>query len=92
MTSQRSLQDIRNKFVYLMRTDPPEQLDPLPREPLAPVFDRWVARRFTADEVNTLFRVEVECGEQVLSEWFGEVLAAAGLADTWASASSRAAS
>ncbi len=78
MTSQRSLQDIRNKFVYLMKTDPPERLDPLPREPLAPVFDRWVASRFSSEEVNLLFCMEMEFGEQALSDWFEEVLAAAG--------------
>ncbi len=79
MTSERTLQDIRNKFVYLMRTDPPERLDPVPREPLAPVFDCWVARRFSWEEVDLLFRMELEYGEQALSRWFAEVLAEAGL-------------
>jgi hypothetical protein len=74
---ERALDDIRRKFVKLMRAEPP--LEALPREPLAPVFDRWVAARFTADEVQVLFRVELEYGEHAIGEWFAEVLYEAGL-------------
>jgi hypothetical protein len=75
---ERALEEIGRKFVRLMRSDPPPHQVP-PREPLAPVFDRWVAKRFTADEVQVLFRVELECGERAIGEWFDEVLYQAGL-------------
>lgn len=79
MTIEHNLEGIRAKLVHLMRTDPPDPFDPVPREPLAPVFDRWVARRFSGDEVNLLFRMEMELGEQALAKWFEEVLTEAGV-------------
>ncbi len=79
MTNERTLHEIAKKFVHLMRTDPPPRLDPIPREPLAPVFDCWVATRFSWEEVSLLFRLELEQGEQALCRWFEEVLAEAGV-------------
>lgn len=75
---ERALDDIRRKFVRLMRSEPPPVA--VPREPLAPIFDRWVAARFTAEEVQVLFRVEIEYGERAIGDWFAEVLHDAGLA------------
>jgi uncharacterized protein (DUF2236 family) len=72
------LDDIRRKFVLQLKLDPPPVA--IPREPLAPVFDRWVAQRFTPEEVGVLFRVELEYGERVIGEWFAEVLHEAGVA------------
>ncbi len=71
---------VRKKFVSLMKADPPPSVIGLPTEPLAPLFDRWVAKRFTADEVNALFRMELEYGQRAVSEWFSEVLIEAGVA------------
>jgi hypothetical protein len=71
---------VRRKFVSLMKADPPPSVIGLPTEPLAPLFDRWVAKRFTADEVNALFRMELEYGQRAVSEWFSEVLIEAGVA------------
>ena len=76
---QRTLQDVARKFAYLMRTDPPRRLEDLPREPLAPVFDYWVATRFTWEEVNILFSLELEQGQEALAKWFEDVLAEAGV-------------
>jgi hypothetical protein len=78
----QQLDEVRRKFVRLMRTDPPPRLGGLPREPLAPVFDRWVARRFSEREVAVLFRLELEYGERAVADWFTEVLVEAGLAPT----------
>jgi uncharacterized protein (DUF2236 family) len=75
----RMLMEVRKKLVKLMRTDPPPPIMGLPREPLAPIFDRWVAKRFSADEVNALFRLELEYGARALDDWFAEVLVEAGL-------------
>lgn len=74
----RRLKDVRKKLVRLMRTDPPPPVVGLPREPLAPIFDRWVAKRFDAAEVQALFRLELEYGERAMSDWFAEVLLEAG--------------
>ncbi len=74
----RTLREVRKKFVQLMRTDPPPPIMGMPREPLAPVFDRWVAKRFSADEVSAIFHFELVYGERALSDWFAEVLAEAG--------------
>ena len=76
---QVRLDDVRRKLVRLMRNDPPPPVMGTPREPLAPIFDRWVARRFSPDEVNELFRLELEYGPEVAEEWFAEVLDEAGL-------------
>lgn len=70
----RTLLEVRKKFVRLMRTDPPPPIMGLPREPLAPIFDRWVARRFDPDEVSAIFRFEQLYGSRALSDWFAEVL------------------
>jgi hypothetical protein len=74
----RALEDVRRKFVRLFRSDPPPRIVPQPREPLAPVLDRWVAARFSADEVQVLFRLEHEYGEAAVAEWFEGVLVEAG--------------
>jgi uncharacterized protein (DUF2236 family) len=73
---------VRRKFVSLMKADPPPPVLGMPAEPLAPIFDRWVAKRFTQDEVNALFRMELEYGQRAVSEWFAEVLVEAGLVKT----------
>ena len=70
----RNLDALKSKFVALMRTDPPPPVFGIPREPLAPVFDTWVAKRFSGDEVSTLFRLEVEGGERAVARWFADVL------------------
>lgn len=75
----RTLLDVRKKFVRLMRTDPPPPIMGLPREPLAPIFDRWVAKRFAPDEVSAIFRFEQLYGSRALSDWFAEVLVEAEL-------------
>lgn len=72
----RALEKIRRKFVVLMRHDPPQAI---PREPLAPHFDRWVAARFSSDEVLVLFRMECEYGERAVGDWFAEVVREAGV-------------
>jgi len=74
----RTLSEVRKKFVQLMRTDPPPPIMGLPREPLAPIFDRWVAKRFSPDEVGAIFRYELVYGQRALSDWFAEVLVEAG--------------
>lgn len=74
----RTLLEVRKKFVKLMRTDPPPPVMGLPREPLAPIFDRWVAKRFSPDEVSALFHFEQVYGSRALSDWFAEVLVEAG--------------
>ena len=74
----RMLLEVRKKFVTLMRNDPPPPIMGTPREPLAPIFDRWVAKRFSADEVGAIFRFEVVYGPAALSDWFAEVLVEAG--------------
>ncbi len=43
-----ALEQVKRKFVKLMRTEPPALSGTLPREPLAPVIDRWVASRFSS--------------------------------------------
>ena len=78
MTS-KALQEVKQKFVTLMRNDPPPSVMGLPTEPLAPVFDRWVAKRFSAEEVHCLFKLELEYGERAMTEWFAEVLVEAGM-------------
>ena len=75
----KTMLQVRRKLVSLMRADPPPPVLGRPTEPLAPMFDRWVAKRFTADEVNALFRMELEYGQRAVSEWFSEVLIEAGL-------------
>jgi len=77
--TDKTIHQVRLKLVRLMRTDPPPQVLGLPEEPLAPVFDRWVAKRFTPDEVNAIFHMELEYGPRAVSEWFAEVLTEAGL-------------
>jgi uncharacterized protein (DUF2236 family) len=74
----RQLDQVRRKFVTLMREDPPPPIMGLPREPLAPIFDRWVARHFDQDEVAVLFELEHQYGEEALADWFAEVLVEAG--------------
>jgi hypothetical protein len=72
------LNRIRLKFVSLMRSDPPPAIMGLPREPLAPIFDRWVARRFSPDEVDLLLELEHQYGDGALADWFAEVLVESG--------------
>ena len=79
---ERMLTGVRRKFVQLMRSDPPPRVAGPSREPLAPVFDRWVAKRFEPEEVATLFRFETTYGERALSDWFAEVVLEAGLPAT----------
>jgi hypothetical protein len=78
----RMLLEVRKKFVTLMRNDPPPPIMGMPREPLAPIFDRWVAKRFSADEVGAIFQYEMVYGASALSDWFAEVLVEAGLVQT----------
>jgi hypothetical protein len=74
----RLLTAVRKKLVALMRSDPPPPVFGIPREPLAPVFDFWVAKRLSGDEVDALFWLEVEQGERVVAEWFAGVLLESG--------------
>jgi len=78
----RTLVEVRKKFVKLMRTDPPPPVMGMPREPLAPIFDRWVAKRFSPDEVAAIFHYEMVYGPRALSDWFAEVLVEVGLFTT----------
>jgi hypothetical protein len=77
MTSSQ-LNQVRRKFIALMRSDPPPPIMGLPREPLAPIFDRWVAHHFSGDEVAVLFELEHQYGERAMVDWFAEVLLEAG--------------
>ena len=70
----QNLDALKSKFVALMRTDPPPPVFGIPREPLAPIFDTWVAKRFSGDEVSALFWLEVEGGERAVAKWFADVL------------------
>ncbi|HUK66701.1 MAG TPA: hypothetical protein VLV17_07710 [Anaeromyxobacteraceae bacterium] len=79
MVYDHALEQVKRKFVRLMRTEPPAFSGELPREPLAPAIDRWVASRFSSEEVQILFRFEHEYGETVMGDWFSEILAEAGL-------------
>lgn len=72
--SERTLNDVRQKFVRLFRHDPPPPIVPAPREPLAPILDRWVAKRFTIEEVAVLVDLEHEHGPQAVKAWFDAVL------------------
>jgi uncharacterized protein (DUF2236 family) len=74
----RTLTEVKKKMIRLIRADPPPRVMGLPREPLAPIFDRWVAKRFDADEVAAMFRLEFEYGEEALNQWFAEVLVESG--------------
>jgi hypothetical protein len=75
----RALTEVKKKLVRLIRADPPPAVIVKPREPLAPTFERWVAKRFDADEVAALCRLELEYGQRALAEWFAEVLVEANL-------------
>jgi hypothetical protein len=77
---QRTLDDVKQKFVRLYRQDPPPRIIPAPREPLAPILDRWVARRFSMEEVQVLMRLEQEGGQAAVKAWFDGVLDEARLA------------
>ncbi|MFT3916237.1 MAG: hypothetical protein QM704_19820 [Anaeromyxobacteraceae bacterium] len=69
-----TLKDVKQKFVRLYRQDPPPLIVPMPREPLAPILDRWVAKRFTLDEVAVLMKLEHERGSAAVTTWFDSVL------------------
>lgn len=76
----RSLQEVRRKFVHLLRHDPPPPAALAPtRLAHVPDFDRWFAARFSSEEVQAVFRLEREYGEQALAEWFQEVALEAGI-------------
>ena len=77
---ERNLIDVRRKFIRLYRQDPPPAIVPPPREPLAPILDRWVAKRFTLDEVSLLVKLEHEYGQTAVTTWFESVLAEVKLA------------
>lgn len=71
---ESTLKDVKQKFVRLYRQDPPPLIVPTPREPLAPILDRWVAKRFTLDEVAVLMKLEHERGQAAVTRWFESVL------------------
>jgi hypothetical protein len=71
---ERTLDDVKRKFVRLYRQDPPPRIIPAPREPLAPILDRWVAKRFSMEEVLVLLRLEQDAGQSAVKEWFEDVL------------------
>ncbi len=70
------LDDLRRKLVSRMRSDPP-RLD-LGRR-AGPDLDRWVAARFSPDELASLLRLDHQYGEDAVSEWFSEILLEAGV-------------
>jgi len=74
----RSLQDVRRKFVRLMRFDPPPVSIPGPGR-ADPGFDRWLAARFSPEEIQAVFRLEWEYGERALAEWLAEIELEAGM-------------
>lgn len=69
----RTLDVIRRKLVSLVREDPAFR-------PVPTAFERWIAARFSAEEVKVLFGVERLYGERAWSEWLLEVLLEAGVA------------
>lgn len=75
--NDRSLDEVKRKFVRLYRQDPPKAIYPAPTEPLAPILDRWVAKRFSMDEVLVLMKLEQEKGPMAVSDWFRTVLSEA---------------
>jgi hypothetical protein len=74
----RTLQDVRRKFAQLLRTDPPPRMA-AGQAPFDPHFDRWMAARFSSDELQPIIRLEREYGERALAEWFAEIALEVGL-------------
>jgi hypothetical protein len=79
---ERLLHDVRRKFVQLMRTDPPQRVVLSSRAPFDPQFDRWMAARFSSEELQAVIRLEREYGERALAEWFAEIALEVGLRST----------
>ncbi len=74
---QRSLLEVRQRLVDLMRDDPPFTLIPSGRG--AVVLDRWMATRLTPEELLALHHVEELYGERALAELFAEALFESGV-------------
>jgi hypothetical protein len=68
--SDPRLEAVRSKFIRLLRRDPPLG---------ALALDRYVAARFSREEIEVLLRAEREYGEAAMSEWLAEVLLEAGI-------------
>jgi hypothetical protein len=76
----RSLQDVRRKFVRLMKVDPPPARAIVSeRTQDSRLLDTWLAARFSPEEIAAVLRLEVEYGERALAEWFAEIAFEAGL-------------
>lgn len=71
--ADRALDQVRTKFLRLLRTDPPPGGATL-------ALDAWALARFSREEIEVMLRAEREYGERVMSEWLGELLVEAGLA------------
>lgn len=78
---EKALCDVQRKLVRLMRTDPPIRAARVDPATLPLLLDRWIAARFSADELDVLFRHEHLYGEEALSAWFAEALVQAGLVE-----------
>ena len=74
---QRSLLQVRQRLVDLMRDDPPFKLVPCGRGAVA--LDRWMATRLTPEELLALRHVEELYGEHALAELFAEALFESGV-------------
>lgn len=71
---ERALQDVRRKFVEFMKADPlPLHEHAHDRPARARRFDRWVAARFSPEEIDVIIRLERQYGEQALNEWVTEI-------------------
>ncbi len=69
--SDRALDVIRRKLVSLLRSDPGFR-------PVPTALERWIAARFSPDEVNVLFGFERMYGDAAWAEWLAEVFVEAG--------------
>ena len=78
----RTLQEVRRKFVQLMRTDPPPRVLAAGQPPFDLHFDKWMAARFSSEELQPIIRLEREYGERALAEWFAEIALEVGLGST----------
>lgn len=78
----RTLQEVRRKFVRLMRTDPPPRAVLAGQAAYDPHFDRWMAARFSSEELQPIIRLGREYGERALAEWFAEIALEVGLRST----------
>ena len=73
------LEIVRRKFVRLLRAEPPFQVAAGAGGAGAQVLDRWVAARFSPEEVAALGALARERGGLALAQFFAQALADAGV-------------